>query len=272
MNRQETSCLGALARLAGANRPLLASMLKREVQAAYRGSLGGGLWLLLQPLVFMLIYTLVFSVFLKVRFTENGSHLVFSVYLLCGLLPWLAFAEGVAGATFSIRSNVNLVKRVVFPLEVLPAVKIMASLAQQMIGFCLLLPLVWLATGKLGSAAFFLPVPLVLQLIFSLGLGWFFASLTVFIQDLGQILNPLLTVWMFLTPIFYSADVVPEWAAPLLRFNPMARIVGLLRSILLDDRAPEPVDVLVTLGICLLTCALGLAFFLRTKKHFSEML
>lgn len=272
MNRSGSSHIGAIARLAGVNRPLLASMLKREVQATYRGSLGGVLWLLFQPLAFVAIYTLVFSVFLKVRFTENSSHLVFSTYLLCGLLPWLAFAEGVAGATFAIRGNVNLVKRVVFPLEVLPAVKVMAALVQQAIGLCLLLPLAWWAADGLGPAALFLPVPVFLQLLFSLGLAWLFASLAVFLPDLGQILNPLLTMWMFLTPIFYSAEIVPQWAVPILRANPLARIVGLYRDILLAGRVPELTDVLLTLGMCLIMCVAGLEFFVRTKRHFSELL
>jgi lipopolysaccharide transport system permease protein len=246
-------------------------MLKREVQAVYRGSFGGVLWLLVQPLAYMVIYTLVFSVFLKVRFTANESHLAFSTYLLCGLLPWLAFAEGLAGAMHSIRGNVNLVKRVVFPLEVLPAVKVLASAAQHAAGLLLLLPLAWWATGGLSPAALLFPLPIVMQLLFSLGIAWFFASASVFIPDLGQFLNPLLLMWMFMTPIFYSAEVVPAWARPILESNPMARIILLYRRILLEGNPPDLRDMLVTFLISISVFLLGFFFFKRTQKFFSEM-
>jgi lipopolysaccharide transport system permease protein len=181
--------LPGLARNLGRHRELIRTMTWRDFTARYRGSFGGLFWSVFQPLVMMAVYTVVFSLFLKVKFATDASPLNFSVYLLCGLLPWQAFSEGLSRSTGVIRSNVNLVKRVVFPLEILPVNLALTAAIQQVIGFALLVPLAWWVTGGLNWTLLFVPVILALQLLFAMGLNWIAASLAVYLPDLGQIIS-----------------------------------------------------------------------------------
>jgi lipopolysaccharide transport system permease protein len=264
--------LPGLARNLGRHRELIRTMTWRDFTARYRGSFGGLFWSVIQPLVMMVIYTVVFSLFLKVRFTTDASPLTFSVYLLCGLLPWQAVSEGLSRSTGVIRSNVNLVKRVVFPLEILPVNLALTAAIQQVIGFALLVPLAWWVTGGLYATLLFVPVILALQLLFATGLNWIAASLAVYLPDLGQFISLLLTMWMFLTPIFYPEDVVPAQALIIFRLNPMARLVTLYRSAFMNGLLPSLDGFLAAVALCLLAFLLGYFWFMHTKRGFADVL
>jgi lipopolysaccharide transport system permease protein len=264
--------LPGLVRNLARHRELIRSMAWRDFTARYRGSFGGLFWSLLQPLVMMAVYTVVFSLFLKVKFATDASPLTFSVYLLCGLLPWQAFSEGLSASTSVIRANVNLVKRVVFPLEILPMNLALAAAVQQLIGFALLVPLAWWMTGQLYWTLLFVPVILALQLLFAVGMNWMAASLAVYLPDLGQLISLLLTMWMFLTPIFYPEDVVPPQALIIFRLNPMARLVTLYRNAFMSGQLPSLDGLVGALALCGLVFLLGYFWFMRTKKGFADVL
>jgi homopolymeric O-antigen transport system permease protein len=251
---------------------LIASMTWRDFGARYRGSFGGLVWSVFQPLVMMVIYTLVFSVFLKVKFTSDSNPFEFSVYLLCGLLPWNALSESLTQSTQVIRSNVNLVKRVVFPLEILPLNLALAAAIQQLIGFALLVPLAWLVTGQLQASLLFVPVILVLQLLFVTGMNWLAASLAVYLPDLRHVISLVLMVWMFLTPVVYPEDVVPAHLLILFRLNPMARIVTLYRNAFMTGLLPSPRGLVGAVALCLLVFMAGYFWFMRTKRGFADVL
>lgn len=254
------------------HRELIRSMTWRGFTARFRGSFGGLFWSVFQPLVMMAIYTVVFSQFLKVRFASDASPVTFSVYLLCGLLPWQAFSEGLSSSTHVIGSNVNLVKRVVFPLEVLPLNLALTAAIQQVIGFILLVPLAWLVSGQLHWSILFVPVILILQLLFAAGMNWIVASLAVYLPDLGQLVSLLLMMWMFLTPIFYPEDVVPKQALFIFRLNPMARLVTLYRNAFMTGVLPSPGGLIAAMALCLLVFLVGYFWFVRTKKGFADVL
>ncbi len=256
----------------GRHRELIRTMAWRDFTARYRGSFGGLFWSVIQPLVMMVIYTVVFSLFLKVKFTTDASPLTFSVYLLCGLLPWQAVSEGLSRSTGVIRSNVNLVKRVVFPLEILPVNLALTAAIQQVIGFALLVPLAWWVTGGLNWTLLFVPVILALQLLFAMGLNWAAASLAVYLPDLRQFITLLLTMWMFLTPIFYPEDVVPPQALIIFRLNPMARLVTLYRGAFMKGLLPSLDGFIGAVILCLLAFLLGYFWFMRTKRGFADVL
>jgi lipopolysaccharide transport system permease protein len=264
--------LPGLARNLGRHRELIRTMSWRDFTARYRGSFGGLFWSVFQPLVMMAVYTVVFSLFLKVKFATDASPLSFSVYLLCGLLPWQAFSEGLSASTGVIRANVNLVKRVVFPLEILPVNLALAAAVQQLIGFALLVPLAWWMTGRLYWTLLFVPVILALQLLFAIGMNWMAASLAVYLPDLGQLISLVLTMWMFLTPIFYPEDVVPPQALIIFRLNPMARLVTLYRNAFMSGQLPSLDGFLGAVALCLLVFLLGYFWFMRTKKGFADVL
>ncbi|MGB9871745.1 MAG: ABC transporter permease [Anaerolineae bacterium] len=254
------------------HRELIRVMTWRNFSARYRGSFGGLFWSVFQPMVMMVIYTVVFSLFLKVRFSTDASPFTFAVYLLCGLLPWQAFSEGVHTSAILIRANANLVKRVVFPLEILPVNLTLAAIIQQFIGMVLLVPLAWLVTGHLHVTLLFVPVILALQVLFSTGVNWIVASLAVYLPDMGPLISLVLTAWMFLTPIFYPEDVVPPQAIIIFRLNPMARLVNLYRNAFMIGLLPDLRDLLGTIGVCLLTFLVGYFWFMRLKKGFADVL
>jgi len=251
---------------------LIQIMAWRDFTARFRGSFGGLFWSLFNPLVMMVIYTIVFSLFLKIRFSTDASPFTFSIYLLCGLLPWSAFSEGLQVSKDVIRANVNFVKRVVFPLEILPVNAALTSSIQQIFGFILLIPLVWILTKNLHWTLFFVPVIIALQLLFAIGLNWIAASLAVYLPDFGQFINLLLTVWMFLTPIFYPEDVVPPQASIIFKLNPMAHLVKMYRGAFMTGDLPRLETFLGAAFLCGFVFLLGHFWFMHSKKGFADVL
>ncbi len=254
------------------HRDLINILTLRDFRARFRGSFGGLLWSVFQPLIMMLVYTLVFSNFLGVRFGTSDSPFMFAVYLLCGLLPWNAFSEGLNASTGLIRANSNLVKRVVFPLEVLPVTVTLGAAIQQVIGVLLLIPLAWLVNGRFYWTVFLFPVLLLVQIIFYIGINWIWTSLSVFLPDLKQFTGIFLSAFVFLTPIFYPIEAVPPEAVFYINLNPLTHLVNMYRDTLMNGVLPNGQELL---GIFLLAAAvfmLGYWWFIRTKKGFSDVL
>jgi lipopolysaccharide transport system permease protein len=220
----------------------------------------------------MVIYTIVFSLFLKIRFSTDASPFTFSVYLLCGLLPWTAFNEGMSHSKDVIRGNINFVKRVVFPLEILPLNLSLAAMIQQLIGLVLLIPLAWVVSRNLYWTILLIPLILFLQLLFAVGMNWITASLAVYLPDIGHFINLILAVWMFLTPIFYPEDVVPPQALILFELNPMARLIQLYRGVLMTGALPTMESLFATFVFCFLIFLFGYFWFKHTQKGFADIL
>ena len=254
------------------SRELIRLLTARDFKARFRGSFGGGLWSIIQPLIMMVIYTLVFSTFLKISFDESDSPFVFSVFLLCGLLPWSAFSEGVSTATSLIRGNTNLVKRVVFPLEVLPVNITLVGLIQQSIGMLLLLPLAFLIKNSIYWTIIYIPLLMLYQFLFYTGMNWLWASLCVYLPDLRQITPLLLSALMFLSPIFYPEDKIPAWASGLLTLNPMSQVIILYRKVLLVGEAIPLSSLVPVTVVSLLSFLVGYFWFFHTKKGFADIL
>jgi lipopolysaccharide transport system permease protein len=223
----------------GRHQELTGTMTWRGFTACCQGTFGGLFWSVILPVVMMVIYTVVFSLFLKVKFTTDASPLTFSVYLLCGLLPWQEVSEGLSRSTGVICSNVNLVKRVVFPLEILPV--------------------------NLALIA-------ALQLLFTTGLNWIAASLSVYLPNLRLFISLLLILWMFLTLTFYPEDVVPSQALIIFRLNPTARLVTLYRGAFMKGLLPSLDGLVGAVGLCLLVFLLGYFWFMHTKRGFADVL
>lgn len=264
--------LPALVRNLFQHRQLIRALTWRDFTARFRGSFGGALWSFIQPLIMMAIYTLVFSYFLKVKFGSSDSPFIFAVFLLCGLLPWNTFSESFSGAATIIRGNTNLVKRVVFPLEILPLNLTLVATIQQLIGLVLLLPLAWLVTGSVHWTLTLLPIILLIQMLFFVGLNWIWASLAVYLPDLRQITGLLLMMLMFLTPLFYPREIVPDWAAGILSINPLTGIIDMYRKAIMTGEIIPLGDLAYTGGISLLFFLVGYFWFMRTKKGFSDVL
>ena len=264
--------LPGLSRNLFSHRQLIVSLTWRDFRARYRGSFGGLFWSVFQPLIMMVIYTVVFSSFLKIKFGVDDSPFAFAVYLLCGLLPWIAFSESISTSTTVIIGNINLVKRVVFPLEILPLNIVLVNTLQFLIGLLLLLPLAIFVSGQLSWSLAAIPFIVFLQILFYMGLTWIWASLSVYIPDLRQLTSLLLTIGLFLTPIFYPIEIVPEWAIPIMKVNPFANLIIMYRQAIMENTFPSAEQFLYLFLIAIISLMAGYFWFMRTKKGFADVL
>ena len=200
---------------------LILSFAKRELLGRYKGSALGIAWAVLTPVVMIAIFTFIFAGIFGARFGVNHSHWDYALYLFCGLLPWSMFQESVQQSANTIVVNSNLVKRVVFPLEALPAAQVFAALGNQLFATVALLIATIIVRQRLELTAIWLPVLLIPQILFALGAAWLIASLGVFLRDIAQGITLLLMAWMYLTPIIYPESIVPETFPLLHRSQPL---------------------------------------------------
>lgn len=251
--------------------PLLRSLTQRELTARYRGSLLGAVWALLTPFFMMLLYTVVFSIFLRVRLSSDASPTAFALYLLAGLLPWTAFAEAAGRAVSVMLEQASLVKKVAFPLEIIPLSTTAASLLNHVVGLALFLVIV-LALRGWHWTLLLLPVVALPYVMLTVGVVLILASLGVFVRDLTQAIGLLLTAWLFLTPILYLEEQVPVRMKLLIRLNPFTSLVHNYRLVILDGRIPDPADILALYATGTVVCGLGFWWFGRTKAAFADVL
>ncbi len=253
-------------------RKLIQLMVKRDLVGRYKGSFAGLLWTVLNPLALLFVYWFVFAVIFRVRFGTDGRPINFVYYVVAGLLPWMAFSEALIRSNTCVVENVNLVKKVVFPLEILPANHTVASYINSLVGILLLIFLALGSRGTLPWTIVLLPLVVLPQLLLTAGIGWFLASLGVFIRDINHVIGLVLTIWMFLTPIVYPESLVPSALRPILHLNPFTAIVVGYRNILLDGVLPPTGQWLYLLGVSVVTFFLGFYWFVRTKKAFADVI
>jgi len=260
-------------------RELLRNLVIRDLKVRYKNSVLGVLWSLMNPLLMMMVFTVVFTVMAPVR---SASVENFPVFVLCGLLPWNFFASSVMGSTVSIVANAPLIKKVYFPREVLPLAMILANLVNFFIALIVLFGMILAFGIPLTIWLLYLPVVIFIQIIFTLGIGLFLATINVFYRDTQQIMDVLMLAWFFITPIFYPIDILPKnyelfgfnldvWRlAPIL--NPMASLIATYRVILYTG-APPALDFLartaVTAGV---TLFIGWLVFNSHSWRFAEEL
>src|SRR5215212_8323539 len=218
---------------------LVLSFAKRELLGRYKGSVLGIAWAVLTPVVMIAIFTFIFAGIFGARFGATHSHWDYALYLFCGLLPWSMFQESVQQSSNTIVAHSNLVKRVVFPLEALPAAQVFAALGNQLFATVALLIATIIVRQHLGITALWLPVLLVPQLLFALGAAWLIASLGVFLRDIAQGVTLLLMAWMYLTPIIYPESMVPDHFRTFINLNPFTALIRSYRRIFLDGTAPD---------------------------------
>jgi lipopolysaccharide transport system permease protein len=252
-------------------RHLIAVMVKRDLLGQYKGSMMGFFWTIINPLGHLLLYTFVFSIILKVRFSVDGSTTNFAMYLMAGLIPWTALAESLNRSTSSVVENPNLVKRVVFPLEILPLATVVSSLISGLVGTVLLVSVSSFFIHTVHATVLFIPVILLSQFLFIAGLSWMLGSLGVYLQDLKHVMSLALSTWMYATPIVYPATSFPKSLHLLLWLNPMAGIVTDYRRVILEGLQPDWTMYASYTAIGLTTWFVGYFFFCKTKRSFADV-
>jgi ABC-type polysaccharide/polyol phosphate export permease len=253
---------------------LLGYFIHRQVTRSYRRSYLGLVWAILGPLVWVFFLALIFSnvIGIKDRTVEGDPTLNFGLFLYCGLLPFLTFSEALNKGINSIRSNSGLVQKVVFPLEILPFTNAIASMVDKVFGFGALLIMLLLFGRTLHPTLLYMPVIVVLQVIFILGLTYIMAVLGTFLPDVAEVMRPVIRGMFFVTPILWPAGLLPENLSWIENYNPLAYLVNAYRDLVLNGTLP---GALSTLYFTLFSVALfifGFALFVRLRPKFADHL
>jgi len=270
---QPTSPL-ALCKSLWRNRQLIIQMIKREVVGRYKGSVMGLTWSFFNPVFMLTVYTFVFSVIFKSRWGGNGdeSKMQFAVVLFVGMIVHGLFAEVLNRAPSLILSNVNYVKKVVFPLEILPVIAMGASLFHSVISFGVLLAAFVIFNGYLPWTALYIPIVLLPLIMLTIGLAWILASLGVFLRDVGQTIGIITTVMMFLSPVFFPVSAMPIEFRPWLMANPLTFMIEQARAVLIWGQQPDWIGLGIYTGVALVVAWAGFALFQKTRKGFADVL
>jgi lipopolysaccharide transport system permease protein len=255
------------------NHRLIRSMARRDILARYRGSFGDVFWTVLNPLLLMATYFFVFGIVLQSRFGADQSRTGFALYFLAGMLPWLAFSEPVGRSAYVILEHRNFVKKLVFPLDTLPVNQVVSGLVTELFGAGVFIAGLLIIRHTVPAAVLWLPVLLIPQLLFTLGVCWFLAALGVYMRDLGQIMALVLTMWFFITPICYqeSTTLSPAISA-VMRQNPLYVLVRGYRAVFLEGHAPEFLPLVKLWAIALALFFLGHVWFYRLRKSFADVI
>ena len=251
---------------------LIFSFARRDLLGRYKGSALGIAWAVLTPVVMIAIFTFIFAGIFGARFGASQSHWDYALYLFCGLLPWTMFQESVQQSSNTIVTHANLVKRVVFPLETLPAAQVFAALGNQLFATIALLIAILAVRQNLQLTALWLPLLLIPQLLFALGAAWLIASLGVFLRDIAQGITLLLMAWMYLTPIIYPESIIPERFRWFIGINPFTSLVRSYRRVFLDGLAPDWRGLLYFSAVALVVFVFGYWWFARTRKNFADVI
>lgn len=256
------------------NRRLIARLARRDIVARYRGSFGGLLWAVVTPIVMLAVYTFVFSVIFNARWGtgDEQSRAQFAVVLFAGLLVHGLMAEVLNAAPNLVAANANYVKKVVFPLEVLPVIQLCVATFQFGIGVLVLLAAGWAFNGVVPATAPLIVLVWLPLALITLGLAWLLASLGVFVRDVGQVTAVLTTILLFVSPVFFPVTAIPaEFQAPI-RWNPLTFLIEQAREVLVWGRVPDvPGLAAYALG-ALVAAWLGYAWFQGTRKGFADVL
>jgi len=256
------------------NRRLIAQMVRREVVGRYRGSMFGLAWSFFNPIVMLAIYTFVFSEVFKMRWGvgEDESKAQFAVVLFAGIIVHGLFAEVLARAPAAILVNVNYVKKVVFPIEILPVIAVGTALFHSIVSVGVLVAAFVLFNGYLHWTALFAPLVLLPLVLLTMGVAWMLAAFSVFLRDVGHTIGIITMALMFLSPVFYPVTALPENLRPWLMVNPLTFIIEQAREVLIWGHLPNWSGLGLYTLAAILVCWAGFAWFQKTRTGFADVL
>jgi len=255
-------------------RGLLRQLVRRNIEIRYKGTMIGLVWMMVTPLVMLAVYTYVFGVVFKAHWGAwfGDSKVAFALILFCGMTVFNVFGESVNGSVGIVTGNTNYVKKVVFPLELLPVSTVLSACFFGLVWIVILLLGTVFCFHKFYLTVVLLPLIFIPLILFSCGVSWFVAALGVFFRDLSHVIGILLQVLCFMTPIFYSLEMVPERIRWVMLWNPLTVLVQSVRQILIFGQWPDG----ATLGIVTLFSVVvfqgGYFWFMKTKRGFADVL
>jgi lipopolysaccharide transport system permease protein len=251
-----------------AYRGFILGSVKREFQSRYRGSILGAVWSVLNPLAMIVVYTVVFAQVMQAKLPGTDSSFAYSIYLCAGILTWGLFAEITGRSQNVFLEHANLIKKISFPRICLPVIVVLGASLNFAIIFSLFIVFL-MASGNFPGWVFLSIFPvLMVQIIFSIGLGIILGVLNVFFRDVGQFFSIFLQFWFWVTPIVYPVTILPEKIRPLIELNPMASVVSAYQTILVNGQSPQWATLAPVTILGIVMCLFGMRLF---RKRAGEM-
>ena len=256
------------------NRELIQQLTKSEIIGRYKGSVIGIFWSLLNPMLLLALYTVVFSGVFKARWgtDEVQSKAQFAMVLFVGMIVHSLFSETLVRAPHLIMANVSYVKKIVFPLEILPVIAMGTAVFHALMSTLVLTSAVALLNGSIHWTMVLLPLILLPLVVLSLGLTWALASIGVFLRDIAHTINFAMTVLLFASPVFYPTSALPAYVQPWVMLNPLTFIIEQARAVIIYGELPNIVGWLLYSLVSLIVCWLGYIWFQKTRRGFSNVL
>ena len=250
-----------------AYRQMIFSLVKKDLRGRYKGSVLGFLWTFINPLFQLIVYTIVFSKILPTTVPK------YYLYLFVALIPWIFFSSSITVGAASIVSQKDLVKKIYFPRMVIPISYVTSCFVNMLLCFIVIFAVIIVTGAGMNFAAILtLPVIMIVEYIFSLGMAMITSALTVYFRDLEHIMGIISMAWMYLTPIIYSKSIVPPKYLKLYNLNPMTPIIDCYRTVLYDKQVPDLSTLLWAAGLGLFFLIFGAVIFNKLQKHFAEEL
>lgn len=248
-------------------RTMMASLVRRDLRGRYKGSVLGFLWTFVNPLLQFFVYTVVFSVILKNDIPK------YYLFLFVALIPFLFFSSCLTGGATAVLNQKDMVKKIYFPREVLPISFVTTCFVNMLFCFVIVFAVVFISGVRLDPVGLlFLPLVMLVEYLMALGIAFITSAVTVYFRDLEYILGILAMLWMYMTPVMYAPDIVPEQIRPVFNLNPMTYIINAYRDILYYGKRPDAMELLYGFLLGLALLAIGLVVFEKLKKHFVEEL
>lgn len=221
-------------------REMLINLVRKDLRTRYKGSILGFLWTFINPLLQLVVYSVVFKTIMRMNIPN------FSMFLFVGLLPWIFFSSSILISTSIILSNKDLIKKIFFPREILPISVVTSGLMNFFFGFVIVIPALLITGVHISKAIFFLPLIIIVEYVVCLAFSFLFSALNVYFRDLEHILGILMMAWFYFTPVIYPVTMIPAPYVPYFYLNPMTTIVLSYRDVLFYGKAPD----FKALGIC----------------------
>ncbi|MGB8452460.1 MAG: ABC transporter permease [Anaerocolumna sp.] len=248
-------------------RQMIYSLVKRDLRGRYKGSVLGFLWTFINPLLQLVVYSLVFSIIMKAGIDK------FYLFLFVALVPWLFFSTCLTGGASCIWAQQDMVKKIYFPREVLPLSYTISQFINMLLTFIIIFMVIIISdVGISISALIYLPIIFIVEFILALGITMLTSALTVYFRDLEYILGIIGMAWMYMTPVIYPIEQVPEELLPIFNLNPMTPIIIAYRDILYYKQVPEIETLLHALLLGIIILIIGSYAFSKLKRHFAEEL
>ena len=245
-------------------RHMLKTLIKQDIDGRYKGSVFGFLWSLLNPLLLLLVYSIVFQIIFKADI-EN-----YPIYLFICLMPWNMFANTIFNGTMCVSNNSSIIKKVYFPREVLPLSVVISNIIQYCYSFVIVFLALLISGVGVSWYILLLPLIVIVQAMFSLGIIMILGAVNVYIRDVQYIMTPVMMIWMYATPILYSINMVPEKYLSLYMLNPMANIMQAYQSILYNKTMPNLMNLGIIFLVSIVILTIGYKVFNKLQRRFAE--